>query len=215
METIAVIDFESTGESTSHGGRATEVAIILMRGNRAVDRFQSLMNAGAWIIPFAEELTGITNEMIRSAPPASKVMREAARFVGAHPMCAHNASFDSALWRAELKRLGLAASNPYACTMLLARRLYPNSPDHKLGTLARQLRLPSSGRAHRAMADTEMAAGLLCRIQESIRSRHGLLEAPHALLSSIQKIPKDKFQDKVPLAASSLGVPKRPTAAAP
>lgn len=195
METVAVIDFESTGEPTSRGGRATEVAIALLRDGRVIDRHQSLMNAGAHINYFAEELTGITNEMISKAPPAARVMREAARFVGNLPMVAHNAAFDACLWRAELERLGLQAPNIFICTMLLSRRVFPLSTDHKLGTLSRMLGI-APGRSHRAMDDTEACAGVLWRIQREMRVHHGLPALPnHALLARVQKTPKNKFAE--------------------
>ena len=46
MTTVAVIDFETTGLSPVKGGRATEIAIVILEGARVVDRDQSLMNAG-------------------------------------------------------------------------------------------------------------------------------------------------------------------------
>lgn len=161
---IAVIDFETTGMTPAQGARATEVAIVLLEQGRVVDRFQSLMQTGAWVSPFITELTGITNAMLRTAPPAAEVMRDAARFVGAAPMVAHNASFDSKFWQAELALAGEAAPQLFACTVLLSRRIYPQAPSHSLGNLARYLHLPSTGRAHRALADAEMAAALLARM---------------------------------------------------
>ena len=71
---IAVIDFETTGISPTQGDRATEVAIVLTEAGRVVDRFQSLMNAGVRIPSFITQLTGITNDMVRAAPPAEQVM---------------------------------------------------------------------------------------------------------------------------------------------
>ncbi len=38
MNTIAVIDFETTGLSPDHGDRATEVAIVRVKSGRVVDR---------------------------------------------------------------------------------------------------------------------------------------------------------------------------------
>jgi DNA polymerase III epsilon subunit-like protein len=38
METVAVIDFETTGASPDQGSRATEIAVVLVREGRIVDR---------------------------------------------------------------------------------------------------------------------------------------------------------------------------------
>lgn len=186
MTCVAVIDFETTGLSPGMGDRATEVAIVLLEGDRVVDRFQSLMNAGVRIPAFIEAYTGISNEMIAGAPKAAEVMDEANRFVGARPMVAHNASFDRRFWLAELARLGQSAQQPFACTLLLSRRLYPHAPNHKLGSLATFHALPATGRAHRALADAETAAALLRRIRDDLRLRFGVVEPRHALLMRLQ-----------------------------
>lgn len=184
---IAVIDFETTGLSPAMGDRATEVAIVLVEGDRIVDRYQSLMNAGVRIPAFIEAYTGITNAMIDEAPPAQDVMADAARFVGDAPMVAHNASFDQRFWQSELHRAGCAAKQSFACTLLLSRRLYPQAPNHKLGSLAAFHALPSSGRAHRAMADAEVAAALLGQIRHDLRKQYGVGECRHDLLVKVQR----------------------------
>ena len=187
MSLIAVIDFETTGLSPAYGDRATEVAIVLVERGRVVDRFQSLMNAGVRVPSFITQLTGISNAMVAAAPDAARVMRDASRFVGNAPMVAHNASFDRKFWVGELARLGLPAPQPFACTLLVSRRLYPQAPNHKLGSLVDYHRLPRTGAAHRALADAEMAAELLGQIQQDLRARHGVTNPDHALLMALQR----------------------------
>lgn len=186
MNRIAVIDFETTGMSPALGDRATEVAIVMLERGRVVDRFQSLMNAGVSIPFFITQLTGISNAMVAGAPLAASVMSDAARFVGLAPMAAHNASFDRRYWQAELARAGLPAPQPFACTVLLSRRLYPEAPSHKLGALVQRLRLPQTGAAHRAMVDAEMAAALLTHMQQDLRAHHGVTEPDHGFLMGLQ-----------------------------
>jgi DNA polymerase III subunit epsilon len=192
LNPVAVIDFETTGLSPAQGDRATEIAIVVLQGTQVVDRFQSLMNAGVRISPFIEEYTGISNEMIRAAPPAAQVMAQAAQFVRGLPLVAHNASFDQRFWAAELARLGAHAQEPppFACTMLLARRLYPQAGSYRLGALAAFHAIPPAGRAHRAMADAEVAAALLARIRSDLQAQYALPDAPHELLVKLQRSPR-------------------------
>jgi DNA polymerase-3 subunit epsilon len=190
MTRIAVIDFETTGLSPAMGDRATEVAIVLLENGCVVDRFQSLMNAGVFIPAFITSLTGISNAMVAAAPDAASVMRDASRFVGDAPMVAHNAAFDRKFWQAELTRADTAADHPFACTLLVARRLYPQAPSHKLGVLVDYHHLPRAGRAHRALADAEMAASLLGQIQHDLRTRHRVRQPDHALLMTLQRCAK-------------------------
>lgn len=205
MTSVAVIDFETTGLSPAMGDRATEIAVVLVEGDQVVDRFQSLMNAGVHISAFIEAYTGISNAMIASAPPARAVMADASRFVGGRPMVAHNASFDRRFWVAELQRVDRPADEPFACTMLLSRRLYPQAPNYKLGSLASFHALPVSGRAHRAMADAETAAGLWARIRTDLRFQFGVAEPRHALLMKLQACARKALPRAIEqhLAASS------------
>jgi DNA polymerase-3 subunit epsilon len=186
MSAICVIDFETNGLMPGSGGRATEVAIVRLEQGEITARFQSLMNAGVRIPHFITRLTGITNAMVAQAPPAHEVMAAAQAFVGDTPMVAHNASFDRKFWQDELGRLDLPATQPFACTVLLSRRLYPQAPNHKLGTLVDFHGLSRTGTAHRALADAEMATALLLRIQQDLRGQWGLSCVDHPVLMTVQ-----------------------------
>ncbi|MDO8932937.1 MAG: 3'-5' exonuclease [Rhodocyclaceae bacterium] len=195
MELVAVIDFETTGLSPDHGDRATEIAAVLVQDGKVVDRYQSLMNAGVRIPPFIAELTGITDAMVRQAPAAAAVMREVADFVGDTPLVAHNAAFDRKFWDAELARIGRSRRQEFACSMLVARRVLPQAPSHKLGVLVDFAGLPVAGRYHRALADAEMAAALLVHLEEELRRRYRVDAVSHELLREIQTAKKHRLDD--------------------
>lgn len=194
LDVVAVIDFETTGLSPAQGDRATEIAAVILENGKVVDRYQSLMNAGVRIPSFIEGLTGISNAMIREAPPVGQAMREVANFVGDYPLVAHNASFDCKFWDAELERINLQRRQEFICSLLLARRLMPDAPSHKLGALIDYANLPVAGRAHRALADAEMAASLLAHLMSELKSRHGIQQVTHELLRKIQGVPKAKVE---------------------
>jgi len=182
---VAVLDFETTGMSPGYD-RPTEIALAIVRSGKIIDRFQSLMNPGRSIPWNVQALTGISNDMVASAPSVKSVMLDAAKFVGRRPLIAHNAAFDRRFWQAELGALGSWDEHQFACTMLLARRVYPNASSHKLGALSSMLCLPSSGRAHRAMADVLTTVHLLDRIEEDLKRTFGLKSVNHELLQQIQ-----------------------------
>jgi DNA polymerase-3 subunit epsilon len=210
METLAVIDFETTGMSPGQGARATEIAAVLVQGGEIVGRFQSLMNAGAWVPPFIEQLTGISNRMVQAAPPARAVMREVLRFTQGCPLVAHNAAFDRLFWQAEALQADAEpdAAHRFACTLLLARRLYPQADNHRLGTLAALHRLPRTGRAHRALADAETTAHLLVQMQLDVATRFAEQldgrAVTHALLEALQRAPKTGLARCVASAGAAL-----------
>lgn len=196
-ETFAVIDFETNGDMPQNGGRPTEIAAVLVRDGIIVDRYQSLMNAGVYVPYFIEELTGISNEMLRTAPPAAHVMAEVFDFVGNAKLVAHNASFDKIFWDDELARLHRSRNVEFACTVLLSRRVFPNVANHKLGTLVRHFDLPMSGRAHRALADAEVTAHLLLHLMAELKRMGQQLNldvVSHDLLTKIQRLPRTKLE---------------------
>lgn len=200
LETIAVIDFETSGLAPQGGGRATEIAAVLVRDGRIVDSYASLMKSDAYIPPFIEQLTGISNEMVAQAPEAAQVMREVAAFTRHCPLVAHNASFDRGFWFHELELAGCDRdpAHEFACTVLLARRLYPEATSCKLGRLAQFHALPDMGRAHRALADAQTTAHLLLRMQSDLQDRYSsdLECAPisHELLTRLQRANKNALK---------------------
>jgi DNA polymerase III subunit epsilon len=199
-QTVAVIDFETTGMGPAQGARATEIAVVLVRDGRLVDRYQSLMHTGVWVPAFIEQLTGISNAMLADAPPAAQVMREVAAFTQGLPIVAHNASFDRNFWLSEFALAGLDPdpAHDFACTVLLSRRLFPDAPNCKLSTLASWQGLQRDGQAHRAMSDADVTAQLLVRLQDRVADQFGAtlgdLPVCHGLLSALQRAPLRQLQ---------------------
>ncbi len=197
MNIRAVIDFETTGLSPGMGARPTEIAIVLVDSGTIIDRYQSLMNPGVPIPYDIQRLTGITDKMVKAAPSVESVMREAAKFVGRHLLVAHNAAFDRKFWDTELHQIDKQRQQDFVCSMLLARRIFPEAPNHKLGTLVQSLRLPDTGRFHRALADAEATVHLLLRIEAELMSRFHLSTVESELLLSIQKTHRSKLANCV------------------
>ena len=71
---VLVIDFETTGLSPDNGDRAIEIGAVLTQNNQIADPFQSLINPKMRISSFIADYTGITNQMLKVAPPADEVM---------------------------------------------------------------------------------------------------------------------------------------------
>lgn len=114
METLVVMDFETTGFSPNEGASATEVGAVKIRGQKITGRYGSLMNSGTHVPSKITELTGTTNEMVETAPPAKQVMKELERFIGSSPLVAHNASFDEKFLDREFDLAGIRRANTFA-----------------------------------------------------------------------------------------------------
>lgn len=167
-DSLVVLDFETTGLSIDNGDRAIEIGAVRLCDGEIIERYQSLMNPGQRVSGFIEDYTGISNAMLASAPMAEQVMAEFAEFLGDDNLVAHNASFDQRFLEAEFSRIRHRHKGLFACSMLCARRVYPDAPNHKLGTLVRWKALPTDGTYHRALADAEMTAHLWLRLLEDL-----------------------------------------------
>lgn len=192
QETIIVLDFETSGISPDYGDRAIEVGAVALCDGEIVDRFQSLMNPGIRINSFIESYTGITNQMVQSAPSAAEVMRDFSAFVGNYPLVAHNASFDKRFLDAEFRRIGIEQNGVFACSMLAARRVYPEAPNHKLETLVHYKELETDGTFHRALADAEMTANLWQGMCTDLCHQYRVRDASFELMRGLCKTPKAK-----------------------
>ena len=189
-DTVIIVDFETTGMSPDHGDRAIEVGAVKLDKGEVVDRFQCLMNPGIRINGFIEDFTGITNAMLKKAPPCEEVMGEFTDFIGDGNLVAHNASFDRRFLDAECCRISRNYNGEFACSMLAARRVYPDAPNHKLGTLVEFNHLPNDGTFHRALADAEMTAYLWVGMLNDISSEYRIEGISFSLMQELSRVSK-------------------------
>jgi DNA polymerase-3 subunit epsilon len=121
---FAVIDLETTGMRARGDDRITEVAVVLVHGERREVVFQRLVNPGRPIPSIISMVTGITNEMVAHAPPFEAIADELLGILSGRIFVAHNARFDWGFLDASFRRTrGLALTGPRLCTVRLARRL--------------------------------------------------------------------------------------------
>ena len=197
----AVIDFETTGLDTAYC-RVIEVAAVIVRNGEVADSFVQLMHPGHRLPYFISDLTGITDEMLEGKPSPETVMPELMQFLGGLPCVAHNASFDSRFYNAEMHRSGIAHERTFFCTLKLSRRLIQDSPNHQLGTLTHHLNLsrPAEGSYHRALYDVLLTVELWKRIASIISDRIGGKTPDHAVYNTLMKKSKatvPKYLDKL------------------
>lgn len=189
-DTVVVLDFETTGLSPAQGDRAIEIGAVKLVDGECVERFQQLMYPGRRIDAFIESYTGISNHMLKQAAPCAEVMQDFSDFINGFNLVAHNASFDANFLHAELRRIKCSQQGEFACSMLISRRVYPDAPNHKLGTLVRYKHLPNDGTFHRALADAEMTTHLWLRMMEDIRQSHAFEKIPFSLMQRLSRTAK-------------------------
>ena len=204
-DTVVVLDFETTGLSPGYGDRAIEIGAVKLVDGKAVDRFQQLMNPGQRVSGFIEDYTGISNSMLKNAPPCEEVMLAFSDFINGYNLVAHNASFDARFLEAELQRVNRPQDGPFACSMLVSRRVYPAAPNHKLGTLVTYKDLPNDGTFHRALADAEMTAYLWLGMLQEIKDAHAFERIPFRVMQKLARTAKGATSAFLAQEASKTG----------
>ena len=150
---IVFVDLETTGGSTSEH-RITEVGVVGI-GPAGVSRWSSLVDPQQPIPSFIQQLTGITNAMVRGAPTFDAIAPALFERLSGKLFVAHNASFDRGFLRGEFRRVGLAFDPDVLCTVRLSRALFPAEKRHGLDALVERHGLVPSDR-HRALADADL-----------------------------------------------------------
>jgi DNA polymerase-3 subunit epsilon len=191
MKTVYnILDFETTGLSADYD-RIIEVGVVKVKNKKIIGSFQEFINPGMRIEGFITNLTGITNEMVKNADKSSKVMPRLRAFVGDELIIAHNASFDSRFFLAEMKRSKIHPKNDFLCSLLLARRMFQELNSHKLGVLCDYLGFENEA-SHRAIGDakaTHKVFNALCAKIEENSSRDKI---DYDYLAKLSKVPKKK-----------------------
>ncbi len=159
---FAIIDIETTG-SVAAKDKITEVAVFLHDGLSVIDEYVSLVNPQR-AIPFnIQRMTGITNEMVATAPRFYEIAKKIIEFTEGKIFVAHNSHFDYTFLRSEFKSLGYDFRRDTLCTCRLSRKLMPGYPSYSLGNLAQSLQIELHAR-HRAGGDAAATVKVFERI---------------------------------------------------
>ncbi len=164
--TFAVVDVETTGMRAWGSDRITEIAVVVVQGQRRDLVYQSLVNPGRAIPPFIASMTGISDANVRRAPSFAEIADDVLSALGGRVFVAHNARFDWGFVSAELRRSrDVVLDGPMLCTVRLARRLVREVRSCSLDNLSQHFGLNNDAR-HRAAGDAVATGHLLHRLIE-------------------------------------------------
>lgn len=146
------IDLETTGLDPMYDD-IIEFGAVKVSNGIIIDKFQSLINPGYEISPFIATLTGISNEMLASAPSLVPTLSKFIEFLGNYTIVGHNVNFDiNFIYDACINNLGVAFSNNFIDTMRLSRRIFPEEKHHRLSDVSKRFSIGENVE-HRALSD--------------------------------------------------------------
>lgn len=151
--TYCVFDLETTGISF-RTEKITEIGIMKVKNGEVIDTFETFVNPEKPIPMRVQEITNITDEMVKDAPTIEELMPKVLEFFGDSVLVAHNADFDTSFIKYNCDKMGLKFDNTYIDTLRLAKDLFPDYKKYKLGIIAENLGIKVEV-AHRALDDVD------------------------------------------------------------
>lgn len=168
---FVVLDVEAIG-AKGLPARVIELGAYHVRYGKITDKFQSLIDPGVPLPRFIAALTGISDQMLKSAPKFAEIADAWLDFAGDSVMVAHNSKFDLALLNREIGRVfpGCRMRNAELCTVKLARRIMCDLESHNLDALAEYFGLEIPER-HRAASDALATAEVFIRLLNRLEAQ--------------------------------------------
>ena len=154
------LDLETTGLNPERDA-ITEIGVVKFRDEQVLDTWSSLVNPQRPIPYRIQQLTGITQEDVDSAPSLPSVTGTLLRFIKDYPIVGHSVSFDLSF----LKHQGFSPGNRTIDTFELASILLPHVARYSLGKLAEALNIRFPTR-HRALEDALATKNLFLALVE-------------------------------------------------
>ncbi len=161
---FVILDTETTGLRPGHH-RVIELAGIRMRAGEVIGSFQSLLNPGIRLPAFIVQFTGITQEMVATAPKAHEVFPDFLHFIDGAILVGHNVGFDLGFLSYEAQLLGYDFPIDGLDTIPMARRFLPTLRRFKLDSVAGHLKIQAVNR-HRALGDARVTAAVFMKLLE-------------------------------------------------
>lgn len=148
------LDIETTGLDPAKD-KIIELAAIRIVNGAVVEKFSALVNPGERITGFITGLTGITNEMLRTAGTIEEILPDFLDFVKDSVVLGQNVRFDISFLGENCRRLyGTCFSNDYLDTLRISRMLFKEYRHHTLQDQVTRFGIGESVE-HRALADAE------------------------------------------------------------
>lgn len=165
-QSFVVFDIETTGFSNTND-KITEIGAVKIENFKVVDKFSELINPQKDISYKIQELTGITNDMVKDKPTIEEVLPKFIEFIGDSVLVAHNAEFDMGFISEKCRQQNIEFNNKSVDTLTLSRILLPDLKRHRLNVVAKALGVPLLNH-HRAVDDAQATAFIYIKFLEML-----------------------------------------------
>jgi DNA polymerase-3 subunit epsilon len=180
-----VVDVE-TANQARHS--ICQIGIAFFAGGKMVDGWESLVNPQEEFLAFNTGIHGIGPKTVRNAPCWSEVCSRIRSMLSGAAVASHTDFDRSALSNACARaRIPAVAYRKWIDTCWLARCAWPDLPNHKLPTLARNFGI--AYRAHDALEDARVAGEVLAlALEERRMTISELLTSPRNYITAFPQL---------------------------
>jgi len=162
-----VIDIETTGIGEKH--RIVELAGVKFSNNKIIDVFDTYVDPGMPIPPYATAVHGIRDADVADSPTIREIMPYFCRFLGNSDIVGHNVRFDLDFLIRNGMNLDLQNRHIFD-TLALSRKYVSEAPNHKLETMIHWFNINADKR-HRAKDDSIATGELFMKLYDIFKSR--------------------------------------------
>ena len=164
-KSVVVFDIETTGLDFEND-EITEIGAVKIVNGIITEKFSTFVKPSQPIPLEVQNLTNITNEMVKDAPLISDVIIDFNDFCKDCILCGHNViGFDFKFIKKAAESCGIYFKNQIIDTLVIARTSNLRLANYKLGTIVNALGLTLEG-AHRAYNDAFATAQVLLELSK-------------------------------------------------
>ena len=203
--TFVVFDIETTGLNKDVCG-ITEIGAVKIENGEITDHFSTFVNPQMPIPKEIQDLTGITDNMVKNAPTQQQAVTKFLEFSKDSVLVAHNAQFDTGFIRKTADECNLDFDFSILDTLMLARCLYPSLNNHRLNTLTKHLNIMLENH-HRAVDDAKATADIFLKMLDELNKMSiAAITDLNASFDLSQAVKKNKAYHIIILAKNKTGV---------
>ena len=185
LKSYIAFDLETTGLNPMTN-EIIEIGALKVRNGKVSERFMEFIKPTELISPAITDLTGISNDMVRSARTARSVISDFVDFCEDDILIGHNIIFDYSFTKCTAAREGLSFEKLGIDTLKIAKKVHPELESRSLGALCDHYSIENRA-AHRAYFDALATAKLYQTLSHYFEAENPKAFKPEQLTYKIKK----------------------------
>ena len=166
LNNYVVVDLETTGLNPK-SDKIIEIGAVRVENGQVTETFSTYVNPFRKLEERIVKLTGITQEMVDSAPKIAEVLPQFLAFEKELPLVGHKILFDYSFLKKACQNEGYDFERTGVDTLHISRIVFPELPSKTLQAMCEYFQIPLM--AHRAFEDASATKQLYELLKETCR----------------------------------------------